>query len=184
MKRANILTKTMCQCLLQNPSITNIINTLFITLGSSSRNKLNELIINFDNTFQSYDLQTLNKKIIEYCDFDLINDDGESLISKYIEYIELNSLDYDFSIQNMAEYFKISHQQMSNTFKKETNTTLMEYVNDFRIKEAIKLIVTTDFPVSSIVTKVGYIDCSSFTRKFKKVMGVTPIEYRNIHKHG
>jgi AraC-like DNA-binding protein len=40
----------------------------------------------------------------------------------------------------------------------------------------------TDKPIKEIVVQVGYLDVANFTRKFKKIVGVTPGQYRNLNR--
>ena len=56
--------------------------------------------------------------------------------------------------------------------------TAIEYVSEIKIATAAELLVSTSLSVSEIVKRTGYIDNSSFTRKFKQVKGMTPSEYR------
>lgn len=159
----------------------HIVNTILLTYSNKNLNNMNQLLINLDDLLENNSLDEVNKKIVDCCSLSFQNNKDSTIANEFIKYIQMNCLNYDFSIQNMASRFNISHQQMSNIFKSETQTTLMDYINNFRINKAVNLLVNTDIPVSSIVCKVGYIDSSSFTRKFKKMMGVTPAKYRKLY---
>jgi YesN/AraC family two-component response regulator len=59
---------------------------------------------------------------------------------------------------------------------------IAEYVNAQRIELFKKLLVETDLPVNQILVKVGYTNTDTSTRNFKKREGITPSEYRKLHK--
>ena len=59
-------------------------------------------------------------------------------------------------------------------FKSEMDMTLSEYITQFRMQEAKKLITETDEKLSSIAEKVGYSDVSYFSNVFKKFYGISP----------
>lgn len=85
----------------------------------------------------------------------------------------------DFSITDLANSFHVSAAYMSYLFKKEKNIGFAEYLWKLRLKKAKTLLADTDMPVESISVAVGYLNVSSFRRKFKQDMGITPVQYRH-----
>jgi AraC-like DNA-binding protein len=73
--------------------------------------------------------------------------------------------------------FSIGH--IGRVFKQQTGNTIASYTQDMRIREACRLLKLTNMPVKDIVSEIGYMDHSSFSRNFKTVTGITPQEYRN-----
>jgi len=63
-------------------------------------------------------------------------------------------------------------------FKKYTKKTFTQFVNDFRIRQAIRLIAVGDKSISEIASEVGYNNFSHFNKQFKKVTGETPSKYK------
>lgn len=53
-----------------------------------------------------------------------------------------------------------------------------DYICSVRMKKAKKLLKETNMPIKEIATKVGYRDCSFFTKKFKQETNITPSKYR------
>ncbi|MDO5402126.1 MAG: helix-turn-helix transcriptional regulator [Eubacteriales bacterium] len=89
----------------------------------------------------------------------------------------------DLSLSCLAEKLGINSSYLSNLFKKETNITLTAYVNAKRIERAIFLLNTTSDSIQNIACFCGINDVNYFTKVFKKIMNMTPSEYRNlIHK--
>jgi two-component system response regulator YesN len=68
---------------------------------------------------------------------------------------------------------------LTRIFKKETGSTVKEYITSEKMKEAKRLLRTTQLPVSFIAAKLGYCNFSHFSYTFKKVMGYTPQEERH-----
>lgn len=62
--------------------------------------------------------------------------------------------------------------------QKETGKNLIDYVNERRIHTAANLLTYDSRPISQIAAQVGIIDSNYFTRLFKKIMEITPVEYR------
>lgn len=102
--------------------------------------------------------------------------------SKYIDYLYENIGNYQFSTERMAEHFGITPQYLRRQFRKETGQPVVEYFNVIRLERAKELLITTQQDVAEIVAQIGYIDVSSFIRKFKARFGVTPGKFREMHQ--
>lgn len=87
----------------------------------------------------------------------------------------------EISVINIATRFNISVGYISKLYKKVTGQTFIEYVLGLRMEEAKKLLLKKPLlKINEVAEKVGYSNASSFTRIFKKIMGVSPGEYRAI----
>ena len=61
----------------------------------------------------------------------------------------------------------------------------MEYLNEYRIKQAMRLLKETDLPVMEVCLECGYNNLGNFLRAFKKYTEMTPLKYRNdSHENG
>lgn len=98
----------------------------------------------------------------------------------YVEILNYVNEHYmeDISPQMLAEHFHINTSYLSQLFKKESGITFTEYLTALRIKHACRLLGTTDEKIAVIAEKVGFHDYFYFTRVFKKVMNMSPGEYR------
>ncbi len=105
----------------------------------------------------------------------------DALLQQIKAYIRQHYLDPDFSLQNTADHFKMNLPNISAYFKGKTDTTLLQYVTEFKMHYAMELLRTTDFPLSVISEKTGYSTPSSFIRKFKQYSGMTPGDYKKVH---
>ena len=78
----------------------------------------------------------------------------------------------------MAEECGLSTSYFSKKFKEQTGEKYIDVLTDIRIREAQRLLGTTDISVAEIVEAVGYCDDKHFRRLFHKVTGMNPLEYR------
>ncbi|NQT57854.1 MAG: AraC family transcriptional regulator [Bacteroidetes bacterium] len=83
------------------------------------------------------------------------------------------------SLQNTADSVHLSPSYFSKLFKLEMRTTFSEYLNDFRIEEAKKLLLSTELHLGDVGFECGFEDQSYFTKVFKKSVGIAPSRYRN-----
>lgn len=109
---------------------------------------------------------------------------GSYLCAKLVEYIEANFKEYDFSLEQAAHAFGLSTSYISRIFKESTGSTFSDYAVTLRMAEVKKALLQTTRPIKDIIQEVGYVDTSSFIKKFKKIEGMTPKEYRDYYSQG
>ena len=102
------------------------------------------------------------------------------LYQKLLDYIEEYYDDSSISLGEMAERFGMSPSYLSRFFRKYSGKNFLEYVTEKRIERVCYLLKNTDLKVKTIVEQVGYLDVASFTKKFRKIMGVSPARYREM----
>lgn len=100
-------------------------------------------------------------------------------IEQVMEEIDRTCFDYSFSVARLAEELSVSKAHLSRVFKEHTGRTIIEHVNHLRLNRAKDLLTRTEHTVSHIVDQIGFIDVSSFTKKFRVTVGMTPLTYRN-----
>ncbi|NLU11536.1 MAG: helix-turn-helix transcriptional regulator [Tepidanaerobacter acetatoxydans] len=94
-----------------------------------------------------------------------------------IEYINDN-FDKDITLEDVSGHVHISPYYFSHGFKKFTGMTFIEYLTKIRIKEAKKLLFTTDLNIGEIGKQVGYGDPNYFGRVFKNMEGMPPSKFK------
>lgn len=107
--------------------------------------------------------------------------DYSPMVQRVMNHINLN-LDTSLSLKLLADLCYISPSYLSNLFKKETGTTLIDYINTQRVQRAAHLFRTSKYSVSTVAEKVGIFDVNYFAKLFKKAMGQTPTQYRRSHQ--
>lgn len=99
------------------------------------------------------------------------------LTKDIIDYIELH-LEEELSLSYLADYFCKNASTMSHSFARETGCSLTSFIQQARIREAVRLFNTTDFSVSDVAVMVGYQDFSYFSKIFSAQIGMSPREYK------
>ena len=94
------------------------------------------------------------------------------------EYIENNIAD-KISVEHLASKYAIGRRHFERRFKKATNNTPVEYIQRVRIEAAKKQFESSRKNVNEVMYDVGYSDTKAFRTVFKKITGISPIEYRN-----
>ena len=125
-------------------------------------------------------LEKLPYKILKnYCllsnNFNLQN--YSLTVRNAIEYINLN-LNIELSLSSISEVLDKNPSFLSNQFKRETGKTITKHIQETRIEKAITLLTTTDLSIQEISESVGINDLSWFSKLFKKIVGVSPTQYR------
>ena len=95
-------------------------------------------------------------------------------------YIKENLSDKNLNVTMISETVGTIPQRLIPMFQKQLNMGIAEYVNAQRIETATRLLTTTKLKAHQISDQVGYCNTDTFTRNFRKLMGVTPTEYRQI----
>lgn len=97
------------------------------------------------------------------------------------EYIKMHYKE-NITLKSVADHVYLNSSYFSELFKNETGKNFIDYLIETRINEAKKLLEMPDIKVYEVGEKVGYEDPVSFNRAFKKIVGISPNEYRSIIK--
>lgn len=106
----------------------------------------------------------------------------EEKILKIIKYINNNYKDIETNASHVAYVFSMSSSSLSKFFKNNTGKGVIEYINEKRIAHTKKLLNHTSLSLNDIAKDSGFLNSHSLIRIFKKVEGITPNKYRDIHK--
>ena len=94
------------------------------------------------------------------------------------EFIEKNYTER-ISVDELAKEFAIGRRSLERRFKAATNNSIAEYIQRVKIEAAKRSFESTRKNVTDVMFDVGYTDTKAFRTVFKKITGLTPIEYRN-----
>ena len=84
----------------------------------------------------------------------------------------------DLTVDQISAYVSKSKNYFSYLFKKEMEVSFTEYLNKYRVEQACILLETTLDLTGEIGQKVGYKDERYFSSVFKKIVGISPLQYR------
>lgn len=143
---------------------------------------LNQLHLELLQAETAADLQTRFKIILRET-FDAMRSLRESksnplLLRDVREYVEKSYANPELSLHHLSEAFGIPFKILSRLFKHEFGEKFIDYLTRVRVERAKIMLAETDEPVQDICAKVGYTHPNTLIRVFKKVVGMTPGEYR------
>lgn len=98
-------------------------------------------------------------------------------LQRVIEYVQTHFVD-EITVDRLAEIAGISVPHFNRRFRQLLRLSPMEYVLSLRVQEAQRRLVTTDKSIGEIAVATGFCDQSHFTKRFRKVTGMTPLAYR------
>ena len=83
------------------------------------------------------------------------------------------------SVDELANRYTMGRRSFERRFKKATNNTVVEYMQRIKIEAAKRSFESSRKNINEVMYDVGYTDTKAFRTVFKKITGLTPIEYRN-----
>ena len=105
-------------------------------------------------------------------------DHDDEAIRAAQEYIEKNCHS-KITVDELAGRLILGRRNLERRFKKATGNTVMEYVQRVKMEAVKKSLETSRLGVNQVMDKVGYTDPKAFRMIFKKVTGLSPLQYRN-----
>lgn len=99
-------------------------------------------------------------------------------VKKAQKYIE-NNFQNKITVDQLSLMFAVGRRSFERRFKRATNNTVTEYIQRVKIEAAKKSFETSRKNIYEVMYDVGYSDTKAFRGVFKKVTGMTPIDYRN-----
>ncbi|MGG1573484.1 response regulator transcription factor [Fictibacillus sp. NRS-1165] len=101
----------------------------------------------------------------------------QQLMEKALHYIQQNYTS-DLTLQKIADYSFISKNYFSLLFKKYMDQNFIDYVISLRVKKAEDLLANTSLKVYEVAHKSGFNDVKYFSKLFKKLTGLSPVDFR------
>lgn len=102
---------------------------------------------------------------------------NNDLSAKIVLYIQKNFKN-NISLKQMANEIGYSYNYLSSYFKAQFGCGYAEYVNKFRLEEAVRMLKRTDKSITQISFESGFTSIRNFNDVFKKEFGISPLLYR------
>ncbi|MBT2290404.1 response regulator [Paenibacillus albidus] len=102
-------------------------------------------------------------------------------IQKILQYIHAH-YPQDITVKSMSQYVMMGENYVSTLFKKKTGQTLIHYLHQIRINQAIQHLTQSDLPVYEIGNRVGFVNDNYFIKIFKRLTGQTPSQFRQRNR--
>jgi transcriptional regulator GlxA family with amidase domain len=103
------------------------------------------------------------------------DDDSVREIQNFIE----NNFAERIKVDRLAEMAALSRRNLERRFKKATANTVVEYIQRVKIEAAKKSLEGSRKSINEVMFDVGYSDTKAFRTVFKKITGLSPVQYRN-----
>lgn len=101
----------------------------------------------------------------------------DTLVVRMEEYMETHYAE-PFQLSQLIPVVGLTPASMCRFYKEQTGQTLLSRLGKIRMGHACRLLDDTDMPVKQIAVLVGYHDTAFFTRLFRRIVGMSPIEFR------
>ena len=102
---------------------------------------------------------------------------GDEMVEKAQAYIE-TKLDEKISVEQLSSKFAVGRRNFDRRFIKATGNTPVEYAQRVKIESAKKAFETSRKTINEVMYEVGYSDVKAFREVFRKITGMSPLEYR------
>lgn len=157
-------------------------NSFHISISADSSESILDYVSNSSTIFELHAM--LEDKINHF--FKSFEDENRDNSTVFLikEYIGQNYHNENLSIQDISKHVFLSSSYVCTVFKTETGKTLNQFLTEYRIEKAKKLLMDSRYKITDISAKVGYNDGNYFGKSFKKLVGLSPSEFREQYLEG
>lgn len=106
----------------------------------------------------------------------------QEYVDSAVRFIEAN-YHLDIGVQSIADYIGIDRSYLFTLFREALGVSVRDYLIRYRMKVACDFLRQPGVTIKWVANSVGYETCS-FSRIFKRVMGITPAKYQQTHHNG
>lgn len=141
------------------------------------------------NNLEEIRLINKNRKSGVYCIFEqekeeheekvIFEDLKDAYVEAAVQYVKCN-IEERLSRKDIAEAINISEDYLSHIFKLKKGVSLKQFIINEKMETAKILLKTTSLPVGVIAVSIGYDNFSHFSSTYRMVMGLTPMEEREL----
>ncbi|OKP98033.1 AraC family transcriptional regulator [Paenibacillus sp. P46E] len=104
----------------------------------------------------------------------------EQLYNDIVDYIKWSRSEH-IKVSQIAAYFGYNDKYLSHLFTTISGISLKQYILQQKMELAKFLLADTNQNISEVSIQLGYTDCHNFMKSFKKIVGLTPTDFRNAY---
>lgn len=108
---------------------------------------------------------------------------ANNYVQKGIEFISSN-YSYNITVEDIADYVGLSRSHLFRSFETVLGQSPKEFLSDFRMRQACYLLEHSDLSITAIANSIGFDNSLYFSKTFHKLKGMSPKEFRSLHKNG
>jgi len=151
---------------------------------------INESAMEFQTRFEEYYInvakssdyaQTLIERVAELLKENRLTDSREVPAVRIAKRYIREHYKEDISLPMLADLANVSAVYLSRLFKKNEGINFLDYLNQYRIEVAKKMLLDIHFNINEVAELSGFKNAKYFSKIFKKIVGITPSEYRRRH---
>ncbi|GGZ83447.1 AraC family transcriptional regulator [Algibacter mikhailovii] len=118
-----------------------------------------------------------NKTVLSSSDMRQSTTESSERIDTVLKYISDNYAS-NIGLEDVANVACMTTNSFCRFFKKTTNKSFTQFLNEIRIRNASRILVQDNLPVSEVCYTVGFNSITNFNKQFKQIMGSTPKSFR------
>lgn len=141
---------------------------------------VNRFLINKENIKEYYDTV---ESSFEYTQGKLVHQNDKEFIETLIKMINENISNTKLGPELIAEKMKISSRSLYRQLKKILSISPSDFIKDYKLSYASRLLITTNLSIKEIIYKVGVSNKSYFYREFAKKYNMSPKQYKESYKN-
>jgi len=150
--------------------VTSLIDSITTAIGF---NRIILLLSILEKISKNNEYQTITILDIQ----NMIDVKDSNRLNKVYKYL-MNNYQKNITLEEAASIANLSVPAFCRYFKKRVNKTFIQSLNEIRIAFACQLLIDEDHSVTNICYTCGFSNVSFFIKKFKKITGLTPLNYR------
>lgn len=135
-------------------------------------------LLNHQKVLQDYLLNVVTKQPINQ----KLSDEDRILLDNFIEIIDNNIDNSDFSTKTLALEMRMSTSLMYKKIKKITGQPAGEFIRHLKLRRVAKLLITTDIRIGEAAELAGFKDMKFFRKQFKLKYNINPSEFKQKYK--
>jgi AraC-like DNA-binding protein len=136
-------------------------------------NRIILLLSILEKIAESKEFKLLSSSVVQ----NTISESDSERLNRVYQYV-INNYQQDITLEKAAFIANLSATAFCRYFKKRSNKTFIQFLNEIRIAFACKLLVEEDHSVAAICFKCGFTNVSFFIRQFKRITSLTPLSYK------
>ncbi|MBU2912751.1 MULTISPECIES: AraC family transcriptional regulator [Reichenbachiella] len=120
---------------------------------------------------------TPDKTLLSSSDMRQYTSDNSDRLDDVLKFISDN-YSGSITLQDVSDVACMTTNSFCRFFKRMTNKSFTQFLNEVRVRNASRLLIQQELPISEICYKVGYSSITNFNKQFKQVLKQTPQQYR------
>jgi AraC-like DNA-binding protein len=171
----SLFTRAKRGLLIQGDTRAKIAERMYSIAGGNGLHRIIDLLGILDLLVNSHELEPIATAGF-MPEVNLVDEQRLNLVCSHI----IHHLDEEIHREELARLVNLSPISFSRYFKTRTGKTLPDFINELRVGRACRLLGEEDQPITDIALACGFPNLSHFHRQFRRRIGLSPREYRNV----